>query len=129
MRFRKLRIAWSVFWGLAAALLITFWARSYWWIDMVGCIRNTPLDTTFTTLLFDQGHFRFYRLSQPMSLNPSRKFPDGWGRETQKVRRRLEQRFFWVNEPNRFGFQFPLVTVWEIISPRFVGHEEYSKAD
>src|SRR5215212_8964377 len=33
MRFRKLRIAWSVFWGLAAVLLIVLWVRSYWWWD------------------------------------------------------------------------------------------------
>jgi hypothetical protein len=30
MRFRKLRIAWSVFWGLACVLLIVLWVRSYW---------------------------------------------------------------------------------------------------
>jgi hypothetical protein len=29
MRFRKLRIAWSVFWGLVAVLLIVLWVRSY----------------------------------------------------------------------------------------------------
>jgi hypothetical protein len=33
MRFRKLRIAWSVFWGLACVLLIALWVRSYWWIE------------------------------------------------------------------------------------------------
>jgi hypothetical protein len=31
LRFRKLRIAWSVFWGLACVLLIVLWVRSYWW--------------------------------------------------------------------------------------------------
>jgi len=36
MRFRKLRIAWSVFWGLAAVLLIVLWVRSYWWIDGIS---------------------------------------------------------------------------------------------
>ena len=30
-RFRKLRIAWSVGWGLLAVLLIVLWAGSYWW--------------------------------------------------------------------------------------------------
>jgi hypothetical protein len=35
MRFRKLRIAWSVFWGLAAVLLIVLWVRSYWWHDNI----------------------------------------------------------------------------------------------
>jgi|tagenome__1003787_1003787.scaffolds.fasta_scaffold19222441_1 hypothetical protein len=29
MRLRKLRIAWSVFWGLACVLLIVLWVRSY----------------------------------------------------------------------------------------------------
>jgi hypothetical protein len=29
MKFRKLRIAWLVLWGLAAVLLIVLWARSY----------------------------------------------------------------------------------------------------
>ena len=29
MRFRKLRIAWSVVWGLLAVLLIVLWVRSY----------------------------------------------------------------------------------------------------
>jgi hypothetical protein len=33
MRFRKLRIAWSVLWGLACVLLIVLWVRSYWWHD------------------------------------------------------------------------------------------------
>ncbi len=29
MKYRKLRIAWSVFWGIACALLIVLWVRSY----------------------------------------------------------------------------------------------------
>jgi hypothetical protein len=35
VRFRKLRIAWSVCWGLAAVLLIVLWVRSYWWVDWI----------------------------------------------------------------------------------------------
>src|SRR5690242_190518 len=34
MRYRKLRIAWSVVWGLAAVLLIVLWVRSYWRWDV-----------------------------------------------------------------------------------------------
>ena len=30
MRFRKLRIAWTVGWGIACLLLIALWVRSYW---------------------------------------------------------------------------------------------------
>src|SRR4051794_24550256 len=29
MRFRKLRIAWSLFWGMACVVLIGLWVRSY----------------------------------------------------------------------------------------------------
>src|SRR6476620_6466011 len=36
MRFRKLRIAWSVVWGLAAVLLIALWVRSYWRHDKLN---------------------------------------------------------------------------------------------
>src|SRR3712207_6774575 len=33
MRFRKLRIAWSAGWSVAAILLIVLWVRSYTWGD------------------------------------------------------------------------------------------------
>jgi hypothetical protein len=36
MRFRKLRIVWSVFCGIACVLLIVLWVRSYWWVDIVN---------------------------------------------------------------------------------------------
>ncbi len=37
MNYRKLRIAWSVVWGLAALLLIVLWVRSYSWREyLVG---------------------------------------------------------------------------------------------
>src|SRR6478609_241719 len=36
MRFRKLRIAWSVGCGIACVLLIVLWVRSYWWFDNVN---------------------------------------------------------------------------------------------
>jgi hypothetical protein len=36
MRFRKLRIAWSVGWAVVAVLLIVLWLRSYWWADICG---------------------------------------------------------------------------------------------
>src|SRR4051794_1070164 len=33
MKFRKLRIAWSMAWGLACVLLIVLWVRSYKYVD------------------------------------------------------------------------------------------------
>jgi len=37
MKYRKLRIAWSVAWGVACLLLVVLWVRSYWWHDIVAC--------------------------------------------------------------------------------------------
>jgi hypothetical protein len=36
MRFRKLRIAWSVLCGIACVLLIVLWVRSYWWYEGIS---------------------------------------------------------------------------------------------
>jgi hypothetical protein len=35
MRFRKLRIAWSVAWGILAVLLVVLWLWSYWHTETV----------------------------------------------------------------------------------------------
>jgi hypothetical protein len=35
MRFRKLRIAWSVAWAVVAVLFCVLWVRSYWRCDLV----------------------------------------------------------------------------------------------
>jgi hypothetical protein len=35
MTFRKLRIAWSVFWGVACVLMVVLWVRSYWLKEQV----------------------------------------------------------------------------------------------
>src|SRR3954449_8237078 len=47
MRFRKLRITWSVLWGLACVLLIVLWVRSYWWKDFAvsGGVRQIYLES------------------------------------------------------------------------------------
>jgi hypothetical protein len=51
MRFRKLRIAWSVLWGVACVLLIMLWVRSYWARDMTrGVIGNSGLHLNATSL-------------------------------------------------------------------------------
>jgi hypothetical protein len=63
MKFRKLRIAWSVFWGLACLLLIVLWVRSYychdalWHVDLkgVGVGTASVAGTAYVSL----GQFRF----------------------------------------------------------------------
>jgi hypothetical protein len=43
MKHRKLRIAWSVAWGIVAVLLIALWVRSYWRFDVVYCPASRPM--------------------------------------------------------------------------------------
>jgi hypothetical protein len=50
MKFRKLRIAWSVFWGVACILLIVLWVRSYYAEDI--------LNAQFPTRTFSSWSFR-----------------------------------------------------------------------
>jgi hypothetical protein len=62
-RFRKLRISWSVGWGLLAVLLITLWVRSYWYMDEV---RNAS--SWVTQLASYRGGIHYYR--GPTFLSP-----------------------------------------------------------
>ena len=45
MRFRKLRIAWSVVCGVACVLLIVWWVRSYWRLDVIVWNGNSSSTT------------------------------------------------------------------------------------
>src|SRR4051794_8633021 len=50
MRFRKLRIAWSVFWGVACVLLIVLWVRSYYVSDQAFMRVSTLTGYNFTSM-------------------------------------------------------------------------------
>jgi hypothetical protein len=52
IRFRKLRIAWSIVCATACALLIALWVRSYWHNDVVS---KTRYDRFFSCLGSDGG--------------------------------------------------------------------------
>jgi hypothetical protein len=53
MRYRKLRIAFSVFCGLACVLLIVPWLRSYWWNDSVKINQSSTNYFGFLTMSAD----------------------------------------------------------------------------
>src|SRR5690349_1139434 len=63
MRFRKLRFAWSVMWGLACVLLIVLWVRSYYHNDVVYNVDKNLVETCLgsnagTVYLFRSTKFR-----------------------------------------------------------------------
>jgi hypothetical protein len=53
MTYRKLRIAWSVAWGVAAVLLCVMWVRSYWWADCIDV--PVPANKTMIVALVPGG--------------------------------------------------------------------------
>ena len=48
MRLRKLRIAWSVGWGVLAVILCVLWVRSYWWQEQF--VRISSSNNRYLTL-------------------------------------------------------------------------------
>jgi hypothetical protein len=93
MRFRKLRIAWSVGWGLVAVLLIVLWVRSYEWDDLF------PTNISPTSIM----NFRSRSGTIKIAFgSPSRFYPrTAWQLESQR------KCPAWQNPdplPNRFGF-------------------------
>jgi len=49
-KYRKLRIAWSVGCGILCMLLIAFWVRSYWWVDLVNLDTPDPMAAQLTSI-------------------------------------------------------------------------------
>ena len=66
MRFRKLRIAWSVVCAIACVLLIALWVRSYWWMDDV----QTGSTVTPPTQLVSQEGAPFFSTDPELSEEP-----------------------------------------------------------
>jgi hypothetical protein len=66
MRFRKLRIAWSVFWGLAFVLLILLWVRSYTIVDVLE--QRTTLQ--IFRLESQTGRLSFWQIRPPAGYSP-----------------------------------------------------------
>jgi hypothetical protein len=86
MKYRKLRIAWSVGWGVLCLMLIVLWVRSYSHCDILNTsVPNLPrclLASVNGELRLEikkhsgrELHFRFHRSSQGVSSDPDRKVP------------------------------------------------------
>src|SRR5262245_20653563 len=68
MRYRKLRIAWSVMWGLGGVLPIAFWVRSY-------AIRDSALfqrDMSCVEFNSMRGNFVMFIAIRPFGAGPIR---------------------------------------------------------
>jgi hypothetical protein len=68
MKFKKLRIAWSVGWGLACVLLIALWVRSYTWMDSVHLPGNNSITSYRGQFLVNKPYLIVYE--GPEGPNP-----------------------------------------------------------
>lgn len=70
MRFRKLRIAWSIVFGSLCVLMTAWWIRGYWWVDH-GYVTLAPSEHV-------QWHAGEGRMCLWFNHRPSRRWYDGW---------------------------------------------------
>jgi hypothetical protein len=98
MRFRKLRIAWSVFWGVACVLLVVLWVRSYSsaesaiWCRSEGCMFWLRSELGEGTFIFE---------ANPQEI---RRIGAGWTYMNEEVRRSYRtHKQLWINRQFRWG--------------------------
>jgi hypothetical protein len=63
MKYRKLRIAWSVLFGLLCLTLIVLWVRSYWWSYQATYVHSA---TAVFALTSTDGQINFISGTPPM---------------------------------------------------------------
>jgi hypothetical protein len=84
VRFRKLRIAWTAFCGIACVLLVVLWVRSYWRSEFIQ--RRTL--TGSTTIGTNAGHVYLTKRYRP---NSNGGWTSGANEPTQS-----DSKFIWV---------------------------------
>jgi hypothetical protein len=125
MRYRKLRIAWSVVWGLAAVLLCVLWVRSYWWLDE---LRAKPLKRQLTAsslsgkLVFEGGSapsnfwssLRTWELTNEVVNERTFLWPVDWTPDY----RRLNISFYHFKD-TRTSIPTSAIPIWFLIVPHY----------
>jgi hypothetical protein len=69
MRYRKLRIAWSVVWGIATVLVVVLWVRSYFRFE--GATHGRAADNTGLFIVSTSGKLVYQRVTVPVVLQHS----------------------------------------------------------
>jgi hypothetical protein len=72
MKYRKLRIAWSVGWGVLCVLLTVFWVRSYSWLDSASLFGKYSLASFRGELFVNRPVVLTYSGPTPPGFSPPR---------------------------------------------------------
>jgi hypothetical protein len=126
MRLRKLRIAWSVGWGIACVLLIVLWVRSYWVIEAVGHGTRTPSETAWISLQSNHGTLAIIRMKVATGVAMDGTIPNGWFYATAQPQYAAQSSFLFSPFIFRFPAWLPLMLLlgiavlpWTGRKPRF----------
>ncbi len=116
MKYRKLRIAWSVVWGLAAVLLVVLWVRSFFRFDKFGCEWISTISSESGIHSWRGGLEVFHWQFQPITPMSSHLF---WRTELKwaPLIRTIDttttpQSFEWKSWPSGWILRFP---VWVLL--------------
>jgi hypothetical protein len=104
MKYRKLRIAWSVGWGLLCLLLIALWVRSYSRADAL--VRERTSTRTETGIASNYGAIVLGRRIVPAPPRPPGTIPIRWDYLTDDARR-LKHDFGWRANGGDIRIGFP----------------------
>src|SRR6476646_1576226 len=97
MKYRKLRIAWSVFWGLAAVLLIVLWVRSYWYSEWINY--SSPPSHLRVYCNRGVGGINWAKID-PRSHGTVPLLPPGWSHQTHPTFSGDMDKWQWVWQSN-----------------------------
>jgi hypothetical protein len=103
MKYRKLRIAWSLAWGVLAVLLCVLWVRGYSWYENIcygGPKATIGIESAWGTV-------EFFRSSPTSGLWP----PPGWSLTHEAWNGGgpdfFDTAFYWLREPGHFIMRLP----------------------
>jgi hypothetical protein len=65
MRYRKLRIVWSVWCAIACVLMIALWVRSYWRCDWINRLDKNKIQTSLGSNMGELIYFQIDLTSDP----------------------------------------------------------------
>lgn len=112
MRFRKVRIAWSVGWAVVALVLCGLWVRSYWVTETVSWGHRTKSRAVVGAVVSNYGTLVLGRVVSPPAKRLPLEYTDGWEYRSGASQRDREQ-FGWESGGGEVHVQFP---TWLLVS-------------
>jgi hypothetical protein len=106
MKYRKLRIAWSVGCGILCLLLIALWVRSYLVFEAIGRGSQASSETTSFIIMSNNGTLIISRRTAP-TKELQYVIPDKWSYQTARPEFATDRKFLWIRGNRELIVQIP----------------------